>query len=355
VWQIPETLRKAGQILKNRVRLLTVIAGFLVIFAFALWWLAAAWFEPPVDPLIGLRGLWSRDMRTVVTLDSLDPDTSTVVAHVSTNLDDTQLFLFDPDVSRQISAMGSLKAVPPSSEYTVYYQRPEIQDLSPIFNLMGLRLIRQEAFAPEFDRVKQSLLTEAPRDSDTVLSIIGEPRMYPFDRYMILFQMQAGAFLEFDKKIARVDSGYNVIPRLPGLVVKEVSGNELWAWGGPFGKQLDALGGKKRAYNPDFWINSGVALSAERPLFLRVLTVVLGMIALISVILASLVSDPSKYLLNSLATFVALWGVRSIITAGAPKTPNLVDFAVLVLFILQVGLVTARFLVSRRWETKIVH
>ena len=31
--------------------------------------------------------------------------------------------------------------------------------------------------------------------------------MYPFDRYMILFQMRAGAFLEFDKKIARVDSG----------------------------------------------------------------------------------------------------------------------------------------------------
>jgi hypothetical protein len=136
-----ETIRGVGLALSDRARLLAVVAAVLVIFTFAVWWLAAAWFEPSVEPLIGLRSLWISDMHTVVTLDSLDPDTSTIVAHVSTNLDDTQLFLFDSDLRRQIPALGSLKAVPPSSEYTVYYQRPEIQDLSPIFNLTGLRLV----------------------------------------------------------------------------------------------------------------------------------------------------------------------------------------------------------------------
>ena len=99
-------------------------------------------------------------------------------------------------------------------------------------------------------------------------------------------------------------------------------------------------------FNPEFWYRTGFAISVERPLYLRVLTVVLGVIAVISVFIVSLRSEPSAYLLNAVGIFVALWGVRSIITASAPKTPNFVDFGVLALFILQIVIGLVRFLVK---------
>lgn len=312
-----------------------------------IWFLWVAWVEERVDVWVNFRSLYLSSMSTIVTLDTLDPDTSTVVAHVSTSTSEPSLFLFDPTVSKQIPALKNLDNIPARSKYRIYYLRPEIRDLSSSFNLLGLRMISQVTYHPAFDRVKDSLLGELPRDGSVVLSILGDPRMFPFDQYRVVCEVQAGAFLEYDKQIAPIDSGFSVLPRFPGFVVRQMSKEELQGGSSPLREGIDRNTPTANQYNPQFWSESGIAISAERPLFLRVLTIVLGVAALVSLAFVYLLSEPSKYFLNSLGAFAALWGVRSILTASAPKTPNVVDFAVLVLFIVQIILVAVRSFVAR--------
>jgi hypothetical protein len=291
-------------------------------------------------------------MRTVVTLDTLDPDTSTVAAHVSTTISESDLF-WDPSIAQQIPELKDrhpMDDLPPWSEYRVLYQQPDIKDLSSIFSLLGLRMIFQMVGHPQFDRVQGSLHSEPPHDSSAVLSVIGDPRFFPFDRYVIVCEVDGGAFLEYNKKTARIDSASAVLPRFPGMIVRELSQQELEGWDGSIGKAFDKNVAETkqqfpnlRKYHPEFWTGSGFALSVERPLFLRVLTIVLGVTAVFSMVLVYSLSDPSKYFLNSLGGFAALWGVRSILTASAPKTPNVVDFVVLALFIVQSVIVAIRW------------
>jgi hypothetical protein len=212
-------------------------------------------------------------------------------------------------LSKQIPELEHLDNIPARSKYDVHYLRPEIRDLSGISNLLGLRMISQVTYRPAFDRVKDSLLGELPQDRSVVLSVVGDPRMFPFDQYRVVCEIQAGAFLEYDKQIAYVDSGFSVLPRFPGFVVRQMSREELLGGRSPMTEELDRKTPNANQYNVQFWRQSGIAISAERPLFLRELTIVLGVAALVSLVFVYRLSEPSKYLLNSLGAFAVLWGV----------------------------------------------
>jgi hypothetical protein len=326
----------------------------MATIAGCVWCLWAAWNEDREDFSLHLRELRMDTMRTTVTLDTLNPDTATVIAHLSSNLSEDNLFQFDPSVQKQIPELTNMKKDPPQSKFRIDYQKPYIDDLSPIFGLLGLRLIFQNTGPPIFDRVKGLLEAEQPHDSNAVLSVIGDPRLYPFDRYLILYEVHGCAFLEYAKKTAYIDSSFQVQPRFPGMVVRELSKQELEGWDGTYGREFDLIAKQQkknypniRRYSPEFWTGPGVAISVERPLFLRELTIVLGLAAISSMVFVYRLSEPSRYFLNSLGTFAALWGVRSILMTDAPKSPNIVDFAVLVFFIVQIVLVATRFLLSR--------
>jgi hypothetical protein len=347
---------KFGQQIRTRSDRIIVVSVLMALLAGIIWFSGAAWMQAPVDTLVNFRSLEIHGVRTVVTLDTLDPDTSTVVAHISTNPANPDLFLgFEPSVVQQIPELKPMITNPAPSEYKVYYQQPEVRDLSSIFDLLGLPMISQKTYRPEFDRVKDSLQAEVPHDRSSVLSIIGDPRMFPFDRYLIVCEVDAGAFLEYRKKIARIDSGYSVLPRFPGFVVSGLTKDEMQEWGGrsPIGRAIrSAINQGAATDDPRFWMEQGIAISAERPLYLRVLTIVLGIAAVVSIVFVYRLSEPSSYFLNLLGAFAVLWGVRSILTAGAPKSPNLIDFAVLALFISQIVLVTLRYLFSKKRISK---
>ncbi|MEG9437812.1 hypothetical protein JAO29_16820 [Edaphobacter sp. HDX4] len=293
-------------------------------------------------------------MRTVVTLDSLDPDTSSIAAHVSTVFNQSDL-LFDPSVTKQIPELVCSGRLLSASQCSVYFQQPRLADLSPIFAISGLRLINQQSLPPPaFDSVRSDLLNSKPSDINSTLSVIGDPRLYPFDDYLVIFQIAGGAFLKYRNAIGTVDSTYEVLPHFPGMVVREISRPEFESYDGKWGAEFDRTlcGGKpwqKHQYDPQFWMNQGVALSVRRPLFLQVLACVFASIALLSVILVYLLSEPSTYFINSLATIAALWDVRTILTGGAPKTPNIIDFSFLILFVVQFTLMALRFF-FQRWR-----
>lgn len=338
----------------NRARRWLIIFSVLIVFALCFWSLGLAWIGNPPRVDLGLAGrsLKISAMRTIVTLDSLDPDTSTVVAHTSTSLDERSL-IFEPNVQKEIPEIKNALEMPKKSEYQIYYLPPKISDLSPMFGLAGLRLIRQTVYPLKFELLKDSLQTEPPHDNNITLSVIGDPQYFPFDTYAIVYQLDTGALLEYRKSSANIESTNEVTTHFPGFVVRELFLNELESYIGSAGNELDQKSAtKKQEADRKFWSGPGVAILVGRPPFLKLLTIILGAVAVISMFLLFRFSEPSKYFMNSLGTFAALWGVRSIITVGAPKTPNVVDFVTLALFVLQVGLVVGRGWYRREPDTE---
>lgn len=341
---------------------LVLATGFCIFWFF---WIAWTEIGGP-DVAISLRSLSIHSLQTSVMLDTFDPDNLTVTAHISTTLNDPVALQFDPLVAEQIPELKSLPETLPTSEYSVYYAGPHVSDLAPIFKYFGTRLIfqnvenverRKPMTYSDFFDLKKSLEEKPPSDTTSLLTMIGDPRTFPFDRYLILYEGTGGAYLEYKGKVAYVDSAFTIAPRFPGFVVRELTVPELRGYDGILGSKSDLLAAAENRrnsipFNPEFWYRSGFAISVERPLYLRIMTIVLGVIAVISVFIVSFRSEPSTYLLNAVGTFVALWGVRSIITASAPKTPNFVDFGVLTLFVLQIVIGLVRFLVKGRKKSQ---
>ncbi len=358
--RIPSRIEQAGKWLRPHVRQAAAVALVLASGFGISWFFRAAWTEiEGPDIALSIRSLTTSSLQTSVTLDAFDPDNLTANAHVSTTFNELAAFDFEPSVAEQIPELKNLPKAPPRSKYDVYYAGPYISDLAPAFMYTGTRLIYQEVQRSkpitysDFCVLKNSLEKKLPGDTTMALTMIGDPRTFPFDRYLILYKGEGGAFLEYKGKVAYIDSAFTITTRFPGLVVRDFSGPELRDYDGILGRKFDREGAAKNLrssmpYNPEFWYRTGFAISIERPLYLQVLTIVLGAIAVISVIVVSIRSEPSAYLLNAVGIFVALWGVRSIITASAPKTPNFVDFGVLALFIVQIVIGLVRFLVQSR-------
>lgn len=361
--RIPSWIKQASHWLSLHVWHAVAVAFVLATVFFGFWFFWAAWTEiGGPDIAISNRSLTLNSLQTSVMLDTFDPDNLTVTAHISTTFNEAGL-VFDPSVAEQIPELKNLPKTPSRAEYSVYYTGPYVSDLAPIFGYLGTRLIYQDTQRPkaiaysDFCVLKKSLEGKPPTDTTLVLTMIGDPRMFPFDRYLILYRGEGGAYLEYKRKVAYLDSAFTIAPRFPGLVVRDFSGPALREYDGILGRQFDQQAAatslrNSMPYNPEFWRRTGFAISVERPLYLRLLTVVLGLVAVFSILAVSIRSEPSTYLLNAVGIFVALWGVRSIITSGAPKTPNFIDFGVLALFIIQMVIASVKFLLRSKSTTK---
>ena len=154
-----------------------------------------------------------------------------------------------------------------------------------------------------------------------------------------------GGYAVRKEKACKLTTGYDIDLRFPGYVAREIPGKELLAWNGN-----PAITSKLPApkYEAKFWMEKGLAVSIQRPLFIKVLAVFCLLLALVSIPFVAFKSKPETYLVNCAAYFVGLWAVRGIIAVNAPKSPTIVDYVVLMLYCCQVLIVVGRVL----WKTK---
>ncbi len=146
--------------------------------------------------------------------------------------------------------------------------------------------------------------------------------------------------------------------RSPGFLLRHATGEELEDWptvakrasmsfvelNKGASKDKIAAVDKLSRYDPKAWKEDHFALMLERPVFIRFSACFLGAVALLSFPFIVWYSRPKRFLLNSVGYFLALWAVRQALAVGAPKTPTVIDYSVMALYLTFVAAIVAKLL-----------
>ena len=172
---------------------------------------------------------------------------------------------------------------------------------------------------------------------------MGDPWLYPFDKYVIAAQIKLMIVATPDwKQYFRIpDDRYTVLPKIPNLMVRNIKANDLEHWAKYFQQDPKDFA---RLYRPDFWKDGRILLVLERPLFPKFFAVFFGILAVAWILVVARSADPMQLTLNEFAYFLALWAIRAPLAAGAPKAPLLMDYLAMGLYVLLIGVVLAKFI-----------
>jgi hypothetical protein len=169
---------------------------------------------------------------------------------------------------------------------------------------------------------------------------IGYPTLFPFDRYLVIGRTGADAYAGVlgGKAIRLPGDTYSINSRVSGFVVRKASTEEVehWVGGAIISRQMQRE--IRKELDPqltNMWDENYFALIIERPSFVRSLAILLAVLACISVVFVVVTSEPKQFFVSAVGSFLALWTVRNLLSAGAPKTQTLVDYGTLILFLLQ--------------------
>ena len=188
-----------------------------------------------------------------------------------------------------------------------------------------------------------SFSESAPKSTQADIRLLGDPWLYPFDKYVIAAQIKLMIVATPDwKQYFRIpDDRYTVLPKIPNLIVRNIKANDLEYWARYVQQDPKEFA---RLYRPDFWKDGRILLVLERPLFPKFFAVFFGILALAWILVVARSADPKQLALNEFAYFLAIWAIRAPLAAGAPKAPLLMDYMTMGLYVLLIGVALARFI-----------
>ena len=186
-----------------------------------------------------------------------------------------------------------------------------------------------------------SFSESAPKSTQADIRLLGDPWLYPFDKYVIAAQIKLMIVATPDwKQYFRIpDDSYTVLPKIPNLMVRNIKANDLEYWAKYFQQDPKEFA---RLYRPDFWKDGRILLVLERPLFPKFFAVFFGILAVAWILVVAKSADPKQLALNEFAYFLALWAIRAPLAASAPKAPLLMDYITMGLYVLLIGVAVAR-------------
>lgn len=185
-----------------------------------------------------------------------------------------------------------------------------------------------------------------PTPIDFSIQAIGTPEIYPFDNYFIMGAVACPAYIQQGKKkeyfhreeyIHTMEEGETLsiknsmkgfFVRFPtnteidGVRIKSVSGDQ---------KEPPTTNGQAKELNNE---RNRFALILERPLYLKIMTLVLGIIALISALYIGFITPFKDIPLPIIGYIIGLWGIRNILLGDLKIFPTYLDYIVLAMYLL---------------------
>jgi hypothetical protein len=261
---------------------------------------------------------------------------------------DKHAFVSSPKVKGPINGKFSL------NDLDVRIGPVTTTDLGPNFDAMGTVAL---ALLPE-DLVQtepgSDYRIEPPPAAQEEFVVLGQPRFYPFDRYLIIGVMSCNVFASADKKefFGVEESHTEVYLRAPNFVMRGASDPELLDWPSPnnFRNSTEASRElQKRALGDSISNRKRVfAVVLQRPFFLRFFAVFLFVIAFGSVAYYAVVSEVNAFALQALGYFVGLWAIRQMLVTGGPRIFTVIDYVVLSLYAVLAAILVAKKLWTER-------
>jgi hypothetical protein len=306
--------------------------------------------EQPLDSKLRFNSMSGTKYRIV--FDSFDPDSKVVQAHASVELFNDAAYFTDK------TFFSSIGIIHPK-DVKLSYGPISFEDLGERVNDSGL-------IVAQFDENIYPSAPDAnygesfPPIARCELHALGNTSLFPFDKYLVLGKIWSDIFVEKTNatktekdRFVRLDmESFGIDFRLPGYFARPALQSELAVFrkgdeGRTFNPQELAIyqkGRQGQPYDPQTWSHNRFAIALQRPLFLRVLTLVLLIVAVCSIVAIGMTSDSKQFVINSASYFLALWAIRGVLEVGAPKTPTIVDYSVLGLYATLVALMLAKLI-----------
>lgn len=182
------------------------------------------------------------------------------------------------------------------------------------------------------------------------LRALGTPKLYPFSAYLLVFATKCYIKTVTEKEgqyeesefISRDNEELSVLQDIPGFFIRRLTLKEA----------------KDMFYSPDVeddfenWNRSNTFLLVLYPqLFMRVMTVFLGIVGFLSFIYVAFIGPRNEIPRKALGYFVGLWAVREVLTHGIPIW-TIVDYGILLLYAILIGACGARLIWPSRVEQR---
>jgi len=279
-----------------------------------------------------------------VVLESIDDTYQT--AHLRADL--RYVWGTDPSVLIRAPLFTFIDESPETHEIRKNYSAPvqvffspfEISDATNEFSL-GVFGPRGWTNNVPLKRPPASFSESGPKSTRADVPLLGDPWLYPFDKYVIAAQIKLMIVATPDwKQYFRIpDDRYTVSPKIPNLMVRNIKASDLEYWAKYFQQDPKEFA---RLYRPDFWKDGRILLVLERPVFPKFFAVFFAILAVAWILVVARSADPKQLTLNEFAYFLAIWAIRAPLAAGAPKAPLLMDYLTMSLYVLLIGVALAK-------------
>lgn len=237
----------------------------------------------------------------------------------------------------------------------VFYGPLFYQDLG-IHYLAGLVSLKLKGLLDKQYLYKEPFQKENPLPIEITLTAFGNPMKYPFDKYIIRCALKCPSYIVergVKKYVESLDNGESlrIINSMNGLFIRV-----------PTKGELDQIKASVHATNPfspvgyeheykemNYNFKDMFILIIERPYYLRVMSIVLGLIVFVFACYIGFVLPLKDITISIVGFIVTVWAIRSILLSDTKIFPSYIDYIWFFMIVLLFGGIIFRVL----WKGKV--
>lgn len=204
---------------------------------------------------------------------------------------------------------------------------------------LKIAMIREYPLPPE------SFSKSPPLPINFTVQALGSPEFYPFDRYFIMGAIACQSYLKKGKgreylHIKKHGESLSITNSAKGLFIRyptkseldEIKRMSLFSLPPTTDEELNELNNRKNRF----------ALIMQRPLYLQIMTIILGSIALLSALYVGFKTPFKEIPIHVTGLIIALWGIRNILLGDFKIFPSYFDYTSLGIYLVLFGGITFR-------------
>jgi len=239
--------------------------------------------------------------------------------------------------------------VPKWEPEQIFYGPLNYSDLTPYYAFVAphsANIINRQIWVLRENQLPfESFSKSPPLPIYFSLDALGKPEFYPFDRYFIMGAIACQSYVEKGNErqyvhIKKDGESLSIINSARGLFIRNPTKSDLdkIKWMSFFSmmdkkiimttdEELKELNNNKNRF----------ALIMQRSIYLRGMTVILGIFALVSAIYVGFITPFKEIPLHVTGLIIALWGIRNILMGDFKVFPTYFDYTLLGIYLVLFG------------------
>ena len=326
---------------RKRTRKALAVVFFLACIGTVSWAVFVSYSEETTDWFLNFDSLREDPKVYRVNVYSIDEVAGKALANVQVKVEKVS-FVEAPKLRGPIDGKFLL------SDINVLTGPMRVQDFGPTFEAIGFMTLTGSLDATPPNVPTPEFTDTTLRTSQEEFSLLGEPKFYPFDEYVVIGSVSATVLASPDHShFFEVKGDHTeVYLRAPNFVMKGASDSELLALTRRRSSDEEVRIQRRLLTDNSEKRKRIFAVVLQRPFFLRFFATFMLVLTVATIAYNAVAAEVHTFALRALGYFVGLWAVRQILVSGGPKVFTAVDYVVLLLYTALVAILVGKKLWS---------